>query len=520
MSARMNRFGLAVLLLTSMAISVPIFTAGPSYVVDTAGIKLSFTVSESTDVDVAVVDVATGKVIRHLAGGTIGGSSNPSAPLVAGLSQNIIWNGADDKGVWAANKEVSFKVRLGVRPKLHKTLRFEVPTTRYFNLVSIPRTPLYDCQTDTFISLSAYKFHDNYKDSSLYPTCAGTDMSVNDETDEILLRLSSRDGSSIPLVKYKGLTADTGKIQQFNVSGANSLSDTTAAGATTPYLPRMYYGEQFYGRDGKYIYHDEMFRYKLLYRYNAADGTPAPFVSTGVNYIKSRGFMGSGQIEVPFKGRGGCEGPDGSIYYGTFADTSNQQWWGSSSGTKQIGYVLRKWDPQGNLIEKDLIRTFTDIGMGVNVDMQGNIYVGLLIKPKGDTVPPEIRQQLTGARAALFPFAQGWYGSIVKFKPTGGTVYHNNATGTFMMTPGVNMAMTGQEWVYYGASCQNSFMGGYFGSRTSCICFTPRFDVDRYGRVIFPNIMQNEYICLDGNKNVMFKIHNRDFLKDSVKVGT
>jgi hypothetical protein len=153
------------------------------------------------------------------------------------------------------------------------------------------------------------------------------------------------------------------------------------------------------------------------------------------------------------------------------------------------------------------------------VDWEGNIYMGLLVKTRGDTVPPEIRNQLTGSRAGLFPFASGWYGSIVKFKPSGGTVYYNS-NGAYMMGPVANVEITGQEWVYYGASIQNSGSGGYFGTRTSCMCFAPRFDVDRFSRVIFPNVFQNEYICLDANKNLMFKMHNRDFLKDSVKVGT
>ena len=58
---------------------------------------ISFTVSKTTDVEVAIID-AKGKVVRHLAAGVLGGKTAPPPPLKPGLSQTIIWDGKDDYG--------------------------------------------------------------------------------------------------------------------------------------------------------------------------------------------------------------------------------------------------------------------------------------------------------------------------------------------------------------------------------------------------------------------------------------
>jgi hypothetical protein len=51
-----------------------------------------------------------------------------------------------------------------------------------------------------------------------------------------------------------------------------------------------------------------------------------------------------------------------------------------------------------------------------------------------------------------------------------------------------------------------------------CFCFTPRFDMDRFGRVLLPNPFQNEFKCLDNEGNLLFRVHNRDF-REKAKAG-
>lgn len=504
----------------SSAWAVATFTSGPSFAAEGNGIRVTFAVSESADVEVAVVDPATGKVVRHLAQGLLGGQYDPPEPLVAGLSQSLAWDGKDDYGAWAADKPVTLRVRLGVRPVLHKTLRFGVPDTRYWNKALIPRNPRYDAQTDTFIDISGYIFSDSYTDSSLYPTKTGMNISVNDETDEILVVREARYADA-QLAKYDGLGEDTAALQQLSLSG--TITDSVD-GVSISYGPRFQFGEQWYSWDGRYIYHDEMNSNELVYRFNASDGSQAKFWH-GANYLRTH-FYGD---QLPFGGRGACEGPDGTLYYAGFADTMNQGWWGMSNGTTAAAFVVKSYDPDGRLINDHLLRLLCDVGEGIRVDLKGNIYMGLLIKPKGDTVPPEIRSRLPGSPTGIYftgytngepnlaGYASCWYGSIVKFRPAGGTAYYNTA-GQYMMSPDCPIEMTGHEWMYYGASIQTSWSP--FRVRNSCACFTPRFDVDRFSRVIFPNVFENNYVCLDAEKNLLFKMHNRDFLKDSVYVGT
>ena len=58
-------------------------------------VSVSFTVSEATDVEVAVLD-AKGHVVRHLAAGVLGGKNPPPPPLKPGLAQALVWDGKDD----------------------------------------------------------------------------------------------------------------------------------------------------------------------------------------------------------------------------------------------------------------------------------------------------------------------------------------------------------------------------------------------------------------------------------------
>ena len=56
---------------------------------------MTFALNRLSDVEVAIVDPQTSKVVRHLAAGQLG--DNPPPPLVAGsASQKIAWDGKDD----------------------------------------------------------------------------------------------------------------------------------------------------------------------------------------------------------------------------------------------------------------------------------------------------------------------------------------------------------------------------------------------------------------------------------------
>lgn len=96
------------------------FTAKPTVSKEGDTVKISFSVSAPTDVEVAVLD-ATNRVIRHLAAGVLGATNAPPAPLKAGLVQQLIWDGKDDFGaLWP-----DFSVQGGATPlnAEHRTLQ-------------------------------------------------------------------------------------------------------------------------------------------------------------------------------------------------------------------------------------------------------------------------------------------------------------------------------------------------------------------------------------------------------------
>src|SRR6185503_7986358 len=74
---------------------------------------VSFALDKNADVEVAVLN-ADGDVVRHLAAGVLGGKNPPPAPLRAGLSQAIEWDGADDFGKPAKGGPFTVRVRAGM----------------------------------------------------------------------------------------------------------------------------------------------------------------------------------------------------------------------------------------------------------------------------------------------------------------------------------------------------------------------------------------------------------------------
>jgi hypothetical protein len=77
------------------------------------GLVVSFTLSERSDVEVAILN-ADGRVVRHLAAGVLGGEHDPPAPLKPGFAQRIVWDGKDDLGQPAPGGPFKVRVRAGM----------------------------------------------------------------------------------------------------------------------------------------------------------------------------------------------------------------------------------------------------------------------------------------------------------------------------------------------------------------------------------------------------------------------
>jgi hypothetical protein len=79
---------------------------------------ITFGVKAPIDVEVSVID-AEGRIVKHLAAGMLGDNSPP--PFSPGLKQKLTWDGTDDAGRPAAGGPYRFRVRLGMKARLHRT---------------------------------------------------------------------------------------------------------------------------------------------------------------------------------------------------------------------------------------------------------------------------------------------------------------------------------------------------------------------------------------------------------------
>lgn len=77
------------------------------------GWEISFELSIPADVEVAILD-KNDRVLRHLAGGVLGGKYPPPHPLKPGLSQKLVWHGEDDYGGKAEGAPFKVRIRAGM----------------------------------------------------------------------------------------------------------------------------------------------------------------------------------------------------------------------------------------------------------------------------------------------------------------------------------------------------------------------------------------------------------------------
>lgn len=131
---------------------------------------------------------------------------------------------------------------------------------------------------------------------------------------------------------------------------------------------------------------------------------------------------------------------------------------------------------------------------GIRTDLKGNVYVGMRIRPKNHVPPPGLEKDQAFAT---------WTGSIVRFGPEGGTVINavkeDNAPSPGAIEMDGGLSLVGARHVYPGVA---PFSGdGFGGGGSCCVCRVPRFDVDRYGRLIYTNAVTNSVAIVDNAGN-------------------
>lgn len=132
---------------------------------------------------------------------------------------------------------------------------------------------------------------------------------------------------------------------------------------------------------------------------------------------------------------------------------------------------------------------------GIRVDLRGDVYVGLRVRPKGYRPPAGLEKD---------PAFTTWTGSIVRFGREGGAVINAVKEDNPAETAGAvelegGMSVVGAKAIYAGVA---PFSGGGFGGGSSaCVCRVPRFDLDRFGRLLYTNAVTNSVALVDNAGN-------------------
>ncbi len=245
---------------------------------------------------------------------------------------------------------------------------------------------------------------------------------------------------------------------------------------------------------------------------------PAPYPESGTHvlskYIYSR--YGIGYAE-----RGIGAGPDGKVYIS----------WMYSGWVK---YAITGFGPDGSplkgkylkgecheanykagtppQLDSAVIGPITAANGGIRVDLDGNIYVGMRVWPKGLPLPEGFQKD----------DAYQWtVGSVVKFTPQGGAIscqgegWGSDPFGGRPRTPGaagIEMVLLPRklEMFVEGAVAAYPGLGPFshagFGGNTCCVCRAPRFDLDRYGRLALPNPITASVLLVDNAGNTIAEI--------------
>jgi DNA-binding beta-propeller fold protein YncE len=237
-------------------------------------------------------------------------------------------------------------------------------------------------------------------------------------------------------------------------------------------------GAGSFGLDGNYYAQVQVWK-NIWVRYSPA-GKPLPFPGSTA---KNGGIDPKGSFRL--RGRGITADPLGNIY-------SLQQSGPRKPGDAKDANNLAKYGPDGKLINGTLIGSSIRSLNSVRLDYAGNIWVGIGARPAGRKVPKHLEGQELGKvyhhKKTLLTTDFDWYpfmyGTIAKFSPKGGEVRSGIGGVKMDFSTGGKVEVKGAQWTFFGASPMPSWRLRY---PNVCLCESPRFDVDGYGRCFFPD---------------------------------
>ena len=308
-------------------------------------------------------------------------------------------------------------------------------------------------------------------------------LAVDYRRDEVYVN----DGAS-GIWRYDG---KTGKGERLKKNGKGSPPRNNAAGG-----PKLFWATDLaVGYDGLLYVRSGLGRppgqdYSGPLERYTRDLDPAPYQQTGTHvlspYIYSR--YGIGYAE-----RGIGVGPDGKVYVSFMYRWVAYAIGGfGAHGRPLKGRYLKGTFPGKGKYPGDLdsavIGPVPQANGGIRVDLAGNIYVGVLYWPKEAPLPHGYKMDRCWKDTV---------GSVVKFDPKAG--------GAMAGKDDAQRAeeLTGVLSAYPGLA---PFSKAGLGGNTCCVCRSPRFDLDRYGRLALPNAVTNSVWLYDNAGNLITEI--------------
>lgn len=186
------------------------------------------------------------------------------------------------------------------------------------------------------------------------------------------------------------------------------------------------------------------------------------------------------------RGRGLTADHEGNVYV-LWQKPKQRQ----SPGDAGDANALAVYGPDGKLKHEKLIDSQIRSLSSVRVDHAGNIYLALGVRPLGQKVPDAFARVQRGKpwKYGMNSNTMDWYtlmyGSIVKFGPEGGEI-RTGARGLPVSHGYANQVeVQGAKWLFFGASPVPSWRTK--AAPDVCLCESPRFDVDGFGRSFFPD---------------------------------
>jgi len=213
-------------------------------------------------------------------------------------------------------------------------------------------------------------------------------------------------------------------------------------------------------------------------------------------YDKYRGIGGLGG-SARCRERGATADLQGNVYI-----LSEKGWSGQVPGPDHT--ALSVYHPDGSPKKLKLIDTSLRSVTSVRVDPRGNLYLAMALRPGKSPLPPGLAGKLPEGRKDpdatwdinFYPLL---YGSVVKFGPEGGLVQQRCRGVECNYGFGNTIEIKGAQWIYPGITSTLGFRTP--GAPGSCNCDSPRFDVDSYGRVFFPDAGRFRVWVLDTDGN-------------------